>query len=95
MRRQKNLARTTLRNTKLAYISYIVPIISFGSSLPKPSKSDLDVILRLQRQLPGFLDTVMIENATKAVLRISNFFHSLYTTNYISFFWEGGIRSKE
>ena len=38
---KRNLSRTTLLNRKNAYVSYVVPIISYDSALWKSSKSNL------------------------------------------------------
>ena len=44
------IAHPTPSNKKNAYVSYVVPILSYGSSLLKPSKSDLFVRKGFQRK---------------------------------------------
>ena len=47
---KRNLAITTYFIRKSAYISYVVPIVNYGSSLWLPSKGDLRIIESIQRK---------------------------------------------
>ena len=50
-----NLVNTNLSNKKNAYRSYIVPIFSYCLQLWRLSKSDVNLIESLRKQLHGFL----------------------------------------
>ena len=52
---KRHLSRTTLLNRKNAYVSYVVPIIGYGSALWKPSKSNLKIIESVKQKAVSWI----------------------------------------
>ena len=47
---KRNLSKANFATRKNAYISYVVPILCYGSAIWKPSKGDLEIIESVQRK---------------------------------------------
>ena len=79
---KRNLSLANYENRKNSYVSYIVPIISYGSSAWKPGKVELSVIESLQKKAANCITGAKIPY--KEQLLKLNLLPYPYTMSYMS-----------
>ena len=78
---KRNLSLANYANRKNSYVSYIVPIISYGSSLWKPGKVELSQIEIVQKKAANWITGAKIpyiEQLLKLNLLPLSLYHELY-----------------